>query len=254
MASVDRRSLCRPIESKLSSFHRLTAEEIEVVHNAITDVHSHQRGSELRAAEAGGRRRMVLSGWMAWVAHIPDGRRQIISLALPGELLDGGPVEGVHVGYAPIGIAQTGDASRLIALAERPDRPYPGLSEAWARARRAAADRMIHHVLRLGRLSAYERTASLFLELHDRQRRSGQADERSMPLRLTQEVLSDILGLSAVHVNRILQQLRRDELIVFRAGRVVFSDLERMRRAAGQVDRTLPPPQPQGALCPTAQT
>ncbi len=55
-----------------------------------------------------------------------------------------------------------------------------------------------------------------------------------MPLPLTQEMISDILGLSVVHVNRVLQQLKREALIAYRAGRVVFPDLNRLARAAGR--------------------
>ena len=53
----------------------------------------------------------------------------------------------------------------------------------------------MRQIIRLGRLSAYERTADLFLELHRRLRRAGVADERAMPLPLTQEMLADHLGL-----------------------------------------------------------
>ncbi len=45
-------------------------------------------------------------------------------------------------------------------------------------------------------------------------------------------MLADILGLSVVHMNRILQQLRRDELIVFRGGRVVFPDPDTLAQTA----------------------
>ncbi|HET6972022.1 MAG TPA: Crp/Fnr family transcriptional regulator [Phenylobacterium sp.] len=242
--------MTRPIELKLASFHPLSQDEIEVIRTGVADLQTHQSGADFRPPDDAARgRRIVVSGWMGWVAHLLDGRRQILALALPGELLEGAAVANLHMVYSPLGVTQTVDASRLISQAERPDRPYPGLAEAWTRARRASADRAVRHALRLGRLSGHERTANLLVELHERQLRSGLADERSMPLRLTQEVLSDILGLSAVHVNRILQQLRREDLIAYRAGRVVFPDPIRLRRVAGLLE-----PPAQGALCPTDQT
>ena len=97
----------------------------------------------------------------------------------------------------------------------------------------AGAVRRVHQTLRLGRLSAYERTASLLIELHERLRRSGAASEAVMPLPLTQEMLADLLGLSIVHVNRILQQLRRENLIVYRSKRVQFPNLAALVQAAG---------------------
>jgi CRP-like cAMP-binding protein len=248
-AHPDRWRMTRAIELQLASFHPLTPEDIELIRTGITDVQTHQSGADF-PAPAQASPRVVLSGWIGWVAHLPDGRRQIVSLALPGEMLEGRAVSDLHMAYSPLGVAQTADARRLAAAAERPEPRHRAFVEAWVRARRAAAERAVRHTLRLGRLSAHERAANLFVELHERQLRSGQADADSMPLRLTQEVLSDILGLSAVHVNRILQQLRREDLIAYRGGRVVFPDLPRLRRAGGLAE----PAPAQGALCPTDQT
>jgi len=51
------------------------------------------------------------------------------------------------------------------------------------------------------------------LELHARSRLAGMASDDAFPMPLTQEVLSDCLDLSIVHVNRTLQQIRRDGLL-----------------------------------------
>ena len=75
---------------------------------------------------------------------------------------------------------------------------------------------------RLGRQTGYERTAHLLLELGDRLAAAGLGDGRRFPMPLTQESLADALGLSVVHVNRILQQLRRERLIELRSGEAVL--------------------------------
>ncbi len=77
---------------------------------------------------------------------------------------------------------------------------------------------LLDHIVRLGRQTAYERMAHLLLELRWRLAEVGLGDERKFPLPLTQEVLADALGLSIVHVNRTLQQLRREGLLEMRAG------------------------------------
>jgi CRP-like cAMP-binding protein len=69
------------------------------------------------------------------------------------------------------------------------------------------------HIVRLGRLTAYERVAHLVLDIRDRLALVGLAAPDSFPPPLTQETLADVLGLSSVHVNRMLQQLRRDGLV-----------------------------------------
>jgi CRP-like cAMP-binding protein len=68
-------------------------------------------------------------------------------------------------------------------------------------------------VVRNGRQTAFERICHLFMELQWRLKLSGAIDGLTMPWPLTQEMIADSLGLSIVHVNRMLQQMRRDKLI-----------------------------------------
>jgi hypothetical protein len=87
---------------------------------------------------------------------------------------------------------------------------------------------LLDHVVRLGRQTAYERMAHLILELHWRSMLIGQADDQSFNLPLTQEILADFLGLSIVHVNRTLQQLRREHLIEIAGSRVILLDASQL--------------------------
>jgi CRP-like cAMP-binding protein len=91
----------------------------------------------------------------------------------------------------------------------------------------------VDQVVRLGRRSALERLAHLIMEVHERLQRTGLADRATLPWPLTQEAMADVLGLSIVHVNRTLQQLRREGLITLRAGRAVIPDVERLAALAG---------------------
>ena len=83
-------------------------------------------------------------------------------------------------------------------------------------------------VVRLGRQTACGRFAHLMLELHERLGRVGLADESGFAMPLTQEALADVLGFSVVHVNRTVQQLRRDRLLDVRNGTVVLMRRERL--------------------------
>lgn len=218
------------LEQTLSSFAPLSAAELVVLRQGVSAGRAHAAGVQIEAAPPG-TRRAVLSGWVGRVNQFPDGRRQILSLCLPGDLLDERPVCGLHLGHFSLTSAQTADVTAVLSASKR-EAPDGGLAKAWRDVEDELRERQARQIVRLGRLSAYERTASLLLELHERQRRSGQADATSMPMPLTQEMLSDILALSVVHVNRILQQLRHDGLIVYRASKVVFSDLPALRVAA----------------------
>jgi CRP-like cAMP-binding protein len=95
-------------------------------------------------------------------------------------------------------------------------------------------DAAIHRewAVSLGRRDALARTANLFCELHVRLRIVGLTDANSYQLDLTQADLAECLGLTSVHVNRMLKELRERELLEFRAGTVTILDLPELERVA----------------------
>jgi CRP-like cAMP-binding protein len=227
-----------PLEAGLASWSPLREAHLMFVRRTLGPVQVHAaEEAVVQAPKEEGRPVLIASGWAAAVAHLEDGRRQIVALFVPGDILD--PGQDLQDGIEPLALTtvRTMDAATLAAaLDAEPNAALKPLSQAWASARRDAQCRLVRHVVRLGRLSAYERTADLFLELHRRLRRAGVADERGMPLPLTQEMMADHLGLSVVHMNRTLQQLRRDGLIANRAGQVVFPDLARLAAATRRAE------------------
>jgi CRP-like cAMP-binding protein len=84
----------------------------------------------------------------------------------------------------------------------------------------------------VGRRTAHERIAHLICEVFVRSRALGLMDEGAFELPVTQAELGDATGLSTVHVNRVLQELRRDELITWRGRSILVLDWERLRLAA----------------------
>jgi CRP-like cAMP-binding protein len=87
----------------------------------------------------------------------------------------------------------------------------------------------------LGRRDAKGKLAALFCELHVRLQVVGLATERSYELPLTQTDLSDCLGLTNVHVNRMLRELRDAAVLELHAGRVTILNLEALRQV-GEFD------------------
>jgi CRP-like cAMP-binding protein len=219
-----------PLEAALASWSPLRDAHLLFVRRTLGPVHVHAvDGLVVDEPRDEAKPVLIASGWAAAVAHLEDGRRQIVSIFLPGDVVD--PARDLENGVEPLALTTVRSmeaATLAAALDAEPNAALRPLSDAWASARRDAQCRMVRHIVRLGRLSAYERTADLFLELHRRLRRAGVADERGMPLPLTQEMLADHLGLSVVHMNRTLQQLRRDGLIANRAGQLAFPDPARL--------------------------
>jgi CRP-like cAMP-binding protein len=221
----------RPLEAilrRFSSLATLNPAEIGLVERLAVSREEHRAGTELLAeGEAVRPPRLIVSGWAVRQRLLPDGRRQIFSFLVPGD----------GVGFCsqphPLAMAstyaltrvETVDASSL-RTAARDEAAHPGLAEVLAAGSRLDEARLLDNVVRLGRQTAYERVAHLLLELRDRLEIAGLGDQRRFPLPATQEVLADALGLSVVHINRILQQLRREKLIELHSGRVSLLDPE----------------------------
>jgi CRP-like cAMP-binding protein len=180
------------------------------------------------------RPRFITAGWAARVRWLADGRRQIVSFVTPGDAIGLGPFPTPIANCATVALTavQTVDASEVAAALRSGSPGWTGLKEAVEIA--AAIDQctVLNQVVRLGRQTAFERMCHLLLELRDRMERAGLAAGHRFQMPLTQEVLADATGLSTVHVNRILQQLRREKLIDFRSGYMWLMKPEEMASIA----------------------
>src|SRR5690606_5159182 len=105
-----------------------------------------------------------------------------------------------------------------------------GAAVAWLAGREESM--LAEQVVRLGRRSAYERVAHIFIELFHRLRLVNAVDHHAFDLPLTQEILADTLGLSVVHMNRTLRRLRDDGLLRMKGDRVAIEDLDRLSQIA----------------------
>ena len=224
---------------RLGRLAELSAGEAEDVRLRCNDRRQHAARSELYGEGALCPARFILSGWGARHHILSDGRRQIVSLLLPGDLV--GPSLQPRLPSACSGVALT--AMETIDVAPLAEHAYAvapaqsGLSRAFHLLDRLDEAAARNQIVRLGRQTAYERTLHLLLELRDRLAPPGLAgtgleetglegiglevpDRYVMPL--TQEVLADVLGITVVHVNRTLQQARREGLIELKAGSVTL--------------------------------
>ena len=95
---------------------------------------------------------------------------------------------------------------------------HPGIARALYIAQLVDEGTLRAWIVSLGRRSSIERAAHLLLELYIRAVEIGVASENKMELPLSQAVLADALGMSAVHVNRTLQELRQSEAIILKRG------------------------------------
>lgn len=197
----------------------------------------HSAGSELIAAGMPlDHPRLVISGWACRTRTLPDGRRQILDFYLPGDLMGFSTRPGAHAAasYVTLTRGESAPAEDLLqSVRERPD-AFPMLTAACRQLEDQQELRVLNQVIRNGRLTAYERVAHLLLEFYARLDFCGQVFRNSYAMPLTQETLADAVGLSTVHMNRTMQQLRREGLIYTSDGRVTLPDPARLAEAAAR--------------------
>lgn len=154
---------------------------------------------------------MVVDGWLGRVKLFSDGRRQILSFLVPGDIIQ----EARNA--QPIAVS-TITALTDAMLCPAPATDTEGLCEAYAASAALDEAHLLRQIARLGRMSAYERIHDWMLEMRERLLLAGRAGADDFVMPLTQETLADALGLTSVHVNRTLQAMRRDGVLEWRGG------------------------------------
>lgn len=176
---------------------------------------------------------ILCEGFVSRYKVLPDGKRQVLSLGLPGDLM-GFPSCLFQVAVNSVSsLTDVVIAPMSFATLFGMFTHFPRLAAAlfWSSACEIAMDG--EHLVDLGRRSAYERLAHLILELLIRLRVAGLAGELSYMLPLTQELMADVLGLSGPHINRMIRCLREEGLVTIEDQRVVIHDLPSLSSLAG---------------------
>ncbi len=216
---------------RLGRFAPLSPVETALLRNLPQTARYHPVNTQLCLRGQVSPPQILLAGWACDHRTLSDGRRQIIRFLLPGDVI--GSLD--HAAWpqgstvATLTPAVVADAGPLLSGYGDSGASMPGLVTALDVMNRVDATDLRNHIVRLGRQTAYERLVHLMLEFHHRLQAISMVDGTSFALPLTQEILADALGLSVVHVNRTLQQVRRDGLLDLRGGRVTLHQITRMQ-------------------------
>ncbi len=218
---------------KLRARNEINAEEEAAIRDAVADTRTY-RPDEIvvRAHQPTSQCTMLLKGIMGRYKDLKSGERQITELHVAGDFAD------LHSFTLKVldhnVLALTACTAALVphhkvrAITER----YPHLTRIfWFQTNLDAA---IHREweVSLGRRTALQRLAHLFSELQARLAIVGLADESGFELNLTQSEIAECTGLTSVHVNRTLRELRERGLVEHRGGRVVIHDCRGLATAA----------------------
>lgn len=222
-----------PLTQKLSAFVALSEAERAVLDRLHRRRRSFAAGRDLVFQGQSTHAAYILaSGWVCSYKTQPDGTRQIVDFQIPGDFLG---LRSVLLRTSDHGFEPITDIEAIEVLASDlldafAQTPRLATAILWAASRDEAM--VVEHLVGVGRRDAGARMAHFLLELASRLSLVGLGNRSGYDCPLTQYHLADALGLSAVHVNRVLRQLRERGLVTFRDGRVSIDDHDGLVRLA----------------------
>lgn len=167
---------------------------------------------------------IVEHGWLEHDRLFADGRRFLVQVSLPGDIVDsvlaiGGRAQFSVTALTEARVRLVDSAGFVGAL-----RDDPAIARAFMALQAAEQCRARERMVALARMSAYERLADLCLDLLGRAEAAGMAEAGGFDLPVSQRVLGEILGLHAVHVNRMFHRMEADGFIVRDGSRLRIVD------------------------------
>jgi len=176
---------------------------------------------------------ILYEGWMCSYKQLPDGGRQVIDLRLPGDFVG---LTSLFPSTSDRDVEALTDSlvvelskAQILATMQQSSRFAEVVLWSLARDEAIAAQ----HLADIGRRNALVRTVHFFLELGCRLQDVGKGAATRYECPLSQQLLADALGLTSIHINRILRHLRESDLITFSGGTVELLNLPALTQLAG---------------------
>ncbi len=222
-----------PFIKKLGFLQQLSQEEISQLRKLHEKTAVFEKYQEiLNPRDTQGQWLIVNRGWACRYTDLSNGSRQVINYYLPGDIINLPALNVSKTNYAissitPMHVSKfkPDTLQNLFAL-------HPKLESLYDLIHGNEENLLVEQVVRIGRRSAYERTAHLLLELYHRLKVVGQTVDNTYSMPLTQGLLADTLGMSFVHMNRTLHKLRSDNLIAIQSEKISLLDLDKLAEIA----------------------
>lgn len=229
---VGRSGLNRLLIASLDRFGPLREGVRERLSTCAISVETFKAGELLFAAGAGSQLRLLAKGLAIRETALADGGRQILGIATPGDLIDlGGLFAGIDHDMRALGpceVRKVGSRDLKSMLQD-----HASLLGAVCRVALTEARAQRNWMVSLGRRSAVGRTANLMCEIYWRQMSLALARDGECAFPALQVDIADAMGLSAVHIHRVLRTLRDDGLATLRNGVLRIHDWDRLTSVAG---------------------
>lgn len=175
---------------------------------------------------------VMLEGWACRYKILPSGTRQIMAFLLPGDACD------LHIGMLSEmdhGLQAVTDAKIALIHADEMSKlleQHPRIANAMYKAQLIDEGTLRAWIVSMGRRSSVERVAHLMCELYLRSKPLDGVDHK-VALPISQVVLADALGMTPVHVNRVLRSLREAGAMSLRRGSLTILDPVKLVQIAG---------------------
>ncbi len=176
---------------------------------------------------------VMLEGWACRYKILPNGSRQIMAFLMPGDACD------LHIkllaemdhGIQTVTTAKVAMITRdeMSAMMQK----HPNIAAAMYSAQLVDEGIMRAWIVSMGRRSSIERVAHLLCELYLRALNIGLTMHGEFEMPLSQVVLADALGMTAVHINRVLKELRMLGVMALKRGSVTLLEPEKLIQIAG---------------------
>ncbi|MEO5937813.1 MAG: Crp/Fnr family transcriptional regulator [Sphingomonas sp.] len=175
---------------------------------------------------------VVLDGWGRYKV-LPSGTRQIMAFLMPGDACDLHIKLLAEMDHSIQTLTKATVATVARAEMQAMMDAHPNIARAMYSAQLVYEGIMRAWIVSMGRRSSLERVAHLICELYLRARNIGLTGDGEFALPLSQLVLADALGVTAVHINRVLKELRLAGVMALSRGSVSILDPVRLVQIAG---------------------
>ena len=219
---------------KLNALQPLGTAEIEAIEAATVLVRRYKPRQDLiLEGDEPGPVFVMLEGWACRYKMLPNGARQITAFLMPGDACD------LHIGMlAEMDHGIQAITPATVALISRHGieammRDYPKVARAMYVAQLVDEGTLRAWIVSMGRRSSIERVAHLMCELYLRMHNVGMAADGEIALPLSQVILAEALGMTPVHLNRVLAELRQAEAMTVGRGWIRITDSGKLVQIAG---------------------
>jgi CRP-like cAMP-binding protein len=222
-----------PLIRKLQSATRLSEEEQHAIESLPVRVRTlSARQDIVRDGDLATQCCVILEGWAYRYKLLSEGRRQILSFHIAGDIPD---LQSLHIPLMDHNLGTMTQATVAFIPHESMHdltARFPAIAAAFWRDTLIDAAIFRKWLIAMGRQPAFEHLAHLFCELYLKQEAVGLASEHRCPLPVTQADLADATGMTSVHINRVLQEMRGRGLIALHRKTLVVKAWEELIRAS----------------------